>query len=75
MTSELARRIAITIGALLLFRLGNHIPLPGIAMRTDLSSTDILVRLSVFSLALIPCTSAAVIGQPSSEPPTSWRFR
>jgi preprotein translocase subunit SecY len=28
MTKELARRIAVTIGALLLFRLGTYVPIP-----------------------------------------------
>src|SRR5215207_2074323 len=63
MTSELARRIAITIGALLIFRLGSHIPLAGISMRADLFSANVIARLSVFSLSLIPYISAAIIIQ------------
>ena len=31
MSAELARRIAFTLGALLVFRIGSHIPLPGSA--------------------------------------------
>ena len=31
MKSELPRRIAITIGALLIFRLGSHVPLAGLS--------------------------------------------
>jgi preprotein translocase subunit SecY len=30
MTPELAKRIAFTLGALHIFRLGTHIPLPGL---------------------------------------------
>jgi preprotein translocase subunit SecY len=37
--NELVRRIAITIGALLIFRLGSHIPLTGISTRSGLLSS------------------------------------
>lgn len=30
MTSELGRRVAFTLGALLVFRIGTYIPLPGV---------------------------------------------
>ncbi|MBR1124133.1 preprotein translocase subunit SecY [Bradyrhizobium lablabi] len=63
MRLELARRIAITIGALLIFRLGSHIPLAGLSVRADLNSTNILARLSVLSLSLIPYITAAIIIQ------------
>lgn len=63
MTSELARRIVITIGALLIFRFGSHIPLAGISMRAELFSAGAIARLSVLSLSLVPYISAAIIIQ------------
>lgn len=42
MTSELVRRIAFTVGALLIYRLGTYIPLPGI-------DPDVLARMFVRS--------------------------
>jgi preprotein translocase subunit SecY len=62
MTKELARRIAITIGALLIFRLGSQIPLAGISTQGLLSSAQV-GRISIFSLSLIPYLSAAIIIQ------------
>ncbi|MGX1164810.1 preprotein translocase subunit SecY [Bradyrhizobium sp. USDA 372] len=54
MSRELARRIAFTIGALLLFRLGTQIPIPGLDL-SDVSPTlDLVSRLSIFALGLIP---------------------
>ena len=56
MTSELARRIAITIGALLIFRLGSHIPLAGISpqMQADAAFIGRVARISIFALSIIP---------------------
>jgi preprotein translocase subunit SecY len=55
MTSELARRIAFTLGALFVYRLGSYIPLSGIAGSSG--------QLSIFSLSIIPYLSAAIIIQ------------
>jgi preprotein translocase subunit SecY len=55
MTSELARRIAFTLGALFVYRLGTYIPLPG----TNPSAG----RLSIFSLNIIPYLSVAILIQ------------
>lgn len=65
MTSELARRIAITIGALLIFRLGSHIPIAGISSRvqSELLSSAAVVRISIFALSIIPYISAAILLQ------------
>jgi preprotein translocase subunit SecY len=63
MTSELARRIAITIGALLIFRLGSHIPLAGVSTQGGLLSSGSIGRISIFSLSLIPYLSAAIVIQ------------
>jgi preprotein translocase subunit SecY len=63
MTSELARRIAITIGALLIFRLGSHIPLAGLSTQGGLLSSGSIGRISIFSLSLFPYLSAAIIIQ------------
>jgi preprotein translocase subunit SecY len=67
MTHELARRIAFTIGALLIFILGSHIPLPGVSTRFDqlfgqLSSGHI-GRISIFTLTLAPYIAAATFIQ------------
>ena len=63
MTQELARRIAITIGALLIFRLGCYIPLGGISTRTGLLSSISASRVSIFALSIIPYLTAAIVIQ------------
>ena len=79
MIAELARRIAITIGALLLYRLGTYIPLPGIdpaaweqIFRSQaggiLGSLDVMAgggihRLALFALNVTPYVSAAILLQ------------
>jgi preprotein translocase subunit SecY len=55
MTSELARRIAFTLGALFVYRLGTYIPLSGVARSSG--------QLSIFSLGIVPYLSAAIIIQ------------
>lgn len=60
MSRELARRIAFTIGALLLFRLGTQIPIAGIDVARLSSLPNFNVRLSLFSLGLIPYLTAAI---------------
>jgi preprotein translocase subunit SecY len=78
MTASLAQRIALTIGALLLFQLGEYIPLPGvnpdawavlahgqgsgIAGMLAASSGGVR-RLAIFALGLVPYVSAAVLVQ------------
>jgi preprotein translocase subunit SecY len=77
--SKLARRIAFTLGALLLFRIGTYIPVPGInpavwaqIMRTqdggilsvfNAISGGAVGRLSILALGILPYISAAVILQ------------
>ncbi len=56
MNSGLARRIAFTLGALLVYRLGTHIPLPGLA-------PSLGARFSIFSLGIFPYVSAAILIQ------------
>jgi preprotein translocase subunit SecY len=79
MTEELVRRIALTLGALLLYRLGTYIPLPGIdptvwdrIFRTqangilgslDLFSGGGIHRLALFALSITPYLTAALILQ------------
>jgi len=79
MTQELVRRIAFTIGALLLYRLGTYIPLPGInpdiweqLFRTqqggilgmfNMFAGGGLHRMAILALGLLPYWSAAVIIQ------------
>ncbi|WP_456618159.1 MULTISPECIES: preprotein translocase subunit SecY [unclassified Bradyrhizobium] len=60
MTTELARRIAITIGALLLFRLGTQIPIAGLDVSRLSSLPSLNGRLSLFALGLIPYLTAAI---------------
>src|SRR5215471_17749858 len=63
MNQELARRIAVTIGALLLFRLGSYIPLAGISTQSGVLSTAAIPRLSICALNLVPYVTAAIIIQ------------
>lgn len=77
MTSELKRRIAFTLGALLVYRLGLFIPLPGIDLSVwtqifraqsggvlgNLFWGGGLHRLAIFALNIMPYISAAVILQ------------
>src|SRR5215813_13207747 len=61
--NELVRRIAITIGALLIFRLGSHVPLPGSSTQSGLLSSGTIDRVSIFALTLTPYVGAAVLVQ------------
>jgi preprotein translocase subunit SecY len=61
--NELVRRIAITIGALLIFRLGSHVPLPGTSMQRDLLASGGISRISIFALTLTPYVGAAILVQ------------
>lgn len=61
MSRELARRIAFTIGALLLFRLGSQIPIAGLNTSSFSLTPDFTVRLSPFALSLIPYLTAAIL--------------
>ncbi|PJG52273.1 preprotein translocase subunit SecY [Bradyrhizobium forestalis] len=61
MSRELARRIAFTIGALLLFRLGTQIPLAGLNASDFSPTLDFISRLSIFALGLIPYLTAAIL--------------
>ncbi len=63
MNQELARRIAVTIGALLLFRLGTNIPLAGMGASDGPMPPAIFARISIFSLGLAPYLSAAIFVQ------------
>ncbi len=77
--SELKQRILFLLGALLVFRLGTHIPVPGVDpaaiaalfQQTKGSIVDIfnmfsggaLSRLSIFALGVMPYISASIIMQ------------
>jgi preprotein translocase subunit SecY len=64
MKSELARRIVFTLGALLVYRLGSYIPLPGINRPIGQfvhGSTG--AQFSIFSLRILPYLSAAILIQ------------
>jgi preprotein translocase subunit SecY len=79
MTSELARRIIFTLGALLIYRLGTYIPLPGINPSVweqifrsqaggvlgmfDTISGGGIHRMAIFALGLMPYLSAAILMQ------------
>ena len=79
MTSELGRRVWFTIGALLVYRLGSYIPLPGIDQAAlaqlfrsqaggvfgqgDLFYGGAAGRLAIFALGLMPYLSAAILLQ------------
>lgn len=61
MSCELARRIAFTIGALLLFRLGTQIPFVGMGQPSLSFSANEMVRLSIFALGILPYLNAAIV--------------
>ncbi len=77
--TELKQRILFTIGALLVFRLGSHIPLPGIDALAleklfsqqgkgilgmfDVFSGGSLSRMTIFALSIMPYISASIIMQ------------
>jgi preprotein translocase subunit SecY len=79
MTPELARRIAFTLGALLVYRLGTYIPLPGIdpniweqVFRSEAGGTlgmfnmfagGSIHRMAIFALNIMPYISASIIIQ------------
>src|SRR4029450_12344262 len=79
MTPEVGRRIAFTLGALLVYRLGTFIPLPGISPEVwqeifksqaggmlgmfNTISGGAIHRLSIFALVLVPYLSAAILLQ------------
>jgi preprotein translocase subunit SecY len=79
MSLELGRRIAFTLGALLVYRIGTHIPLPGIDIAVwmkifgaksggvldmfDLSAGGSVRRLAIFALGILPYITAAVLLQ------------
>ncbi|MHC4054932.1 preprotein translocase subunit SecY [Bradyrhizobium sp. 25ACV] len=61
MNKELARRIAFTIGALLLFRLGTQVPLVGMGAPSSSFSGEHVVRFSIFALGILPYLTAAIV--------------
>jgi preprotein translocase subunit SecY len=66
MKSELARRVVFTLGALLVFRLGSYIPLPGVitsGSRFPGASAVLDIRFSIFALWILPYLSAAILIQ------------
>jgi preprotein translocase subunit SecY len=65
MTPELARRIAFTLGALLIYRLGTWIPLPGINTRSQLPG-GLIAPVSIFAISILPYFTAAILIQLAS---------
>jgi preprotein translocase subunit SecY len=78
MTSEFVRRAGFTLGALLIYRLGCNIPLPGInfemveqlfraqpagSLRAMLQSSGSVRHLAIFALGITPYVSAAILLQ------------
>jgi preprotein translocase subunit SecY len=79
MTSQLARRIAFTLGALFVYRLGIHIPVPGVNLAAwtqifnqqpggvlaavSLLSGGAVARLGIFSISVVPYLTAALFVQ------------
>src|SRR5262249_7303436 len=59
--NALVRRIVVTIGALLIYRLGNHIPFTDIWTPAGLLPEGALARVSIFSLGMVPYVTAGVI--------------
>lgn len=81
--SDLKKRILFLIGALLVFRIGAHIPVPGIdpiALAKIFKSNEVgllnmvnmfsggaLARFTIFALGIMPYISASIIMQLSTE--------
>jgi preprotein translocase subunit SecY len=64
MKSELARRIVFTLGALLVYRLGTYIPLPGVSRSVgQVVHLSTGTQFSIFSLWILPYLSAAILIQ------------
>src|SRR5262249_10697218 len=79
MTLELTRRISVTLGVLLVYRLGTYIPLPGIdpsvwdqIFRSQAGGTlgmfnmisgGAIHRMAIFALGIMPYLSAAILLQ------------
>jgi preprotein translocase subunit SecY len=79
MSLELGRRVAFTLGALLVFRVGTYIPLPGIDISVwsqffsakaggilglfDVSAGGSVGRLAIFALGIVPYVTAAFLLQ------------
>jgi preprotein translocase subunit SecY len=64
MKSELARRVLFTLGALLVYRLGTYIPLPGIGRPAgEFVHVSSGAQFSIFSLWILPYLSAAILIQ------------
>jgi preprotein translocase subunit SecY len=61
MKSELAGRIVFTLGALLVYRLGTYIPLPGVTPLPGVIRSG--AQFSIFSLWILPYLSAAILIQ------------
>jgi preprotein translocase subunit SecY len=77
MTQDLAQRVAFTIGALLIYRLGQYVPLPGIDPEAwavisrsqgsgvigAISTLSGTRRMAILALGILPYISAAVLVQ------------
>jgi preprotein translocase subunit SecY len=70
MKPELARRISFTLGALIVYRLGTYIPVPGLdpnalppLFRTQWPLGTGIHRLAIFALDIVPYVTAAVMVQ------------
>jgi preprotein translocase subunit SecY len=62
MKSELVRRIVFTLGALLVYRLGTYVPLPGVTPVPGVTVSS-GTQFSIFSLWILPYLSAAILIQ------------
>ena len=60
---ELMTRLAVTLGALAIYRLGTHLPLAGIdqAALANLGSAFTVKRVSIFELGVTPILSALLV--------------
>src|SRR5882757_1107993 len=63
--TELKSRIWFTLGALVIYRLGTYIPIPGIdpSILQDMFSGGALGRMTIFALNIMPYISASIIIQ------------
>jgi len=66
--TELGRRIAFTLGALLIYRVGTYIPLPGVDLSVwrelfGFQPGGAVGRLAIFSIGIMPYVTAAILVQ------------
>ena len=81
---DAARRVAITLAALIVLKVGSLVPLPGLVSPSELWATNAINRVSIFALHVWPLLSAAILFEiwrtfaidfDAQAPPTQYALR